>query len=128
MNIETGREFGFTNPQDDPQLYPRPPSGFRYNIDGTLQAIPFYNSAVNRPFQPPRTSQNRVYPTPTTTNPAATLNQSEIQYVLQNGQFLPDARGPGKITYCDVCRKSNLKQSIAYRNYDICLDCAQKYK
>lgn len=38
MNIETGREFEFVNPQDDPHLYPRPPAGFGYDIGGRLQA------------------------------------------------------------------------------------------
>jgi hypothetical protein len=40
MNPATGREFSFTNPQDDPQLYPAAPAGFEYNLDGTLSAIP----------------------------------------------------------------------------------------
>lgn len=38
MDITTGREFPFSNPQDDPHLYPVPPNGFMYNIDGTLTA------------------------------------------------------------------------------------------
>ena len=38
MNIETGREFKFANPQDDPHLYPSPPTGFGYDINGRLQA------------------------------------------------------------------------------------------
>jgi hypothetical protein len=40
MNPATGREFSFTNPQDDPQLYPAAPARFEYNLDGTLRAIP----------------------------------------------------------------------------------------
>ena len=36
MNIETGREFSFTNPQDDPELYPPLPPGFRYTIYGKV--------------------------------------------------------------------------------------------
>ena len=36
MNIDTGREFNFTNPQDDPDLYPTPPTGFSYDINGKL--------------------------------------------------------------------------------------------
>ena len=39
MNINTGREFDFKNPQDDKHLYPELPEGFRYNLDGTLSAI-----------------------------------------------------------------------------------------
>lgn len=50
MDIKTGREFAFTNPLDDPQLYPRPPPGFHYGYDGTLKAAP-YN-------QVPTTSNN----------------------------------------------------------------------
>jgi len=40
MNRTTGREFSFTNPQDDPHLYPQPPAGFSYDLDGTLKAEP----------------------------------------------------------------------------------------
>ena len=40
MNCETGREFNFTNPQDDPHLYAPPPVGFAYSYDGTLVAVP----------------------------------------------------------------------------------------
>lgn len=40
MNSETGREFDFTNPQDDPHLYASPPPGFAYRYDGTLVASP----------------------------------------------------------------------------------------
>lgn len=128
MNIETGREFGFTNPQDDPHLYAAPPPGFSYNIDGTLRAVPSYNRAVNRPFQPPRPSFSSVHRT-TQVNPVTTtLTPLQIRDILQRGTFLPNARGPGKITYCDACRKSGLQQSIAYEQYDICLNCAQKYK
>lgn len=32
--------FHFTNPQDDPKLYAKPPDGFAYQIDGSLRAIP----------------------------------------------------------------------------------------
>ena len=37
MNIETGREFSFTNPQDDPHLYPKLPIGFSYDIYGKIR-------------------------------------------------------------------------------------------
>jgi len=50
MNPATGREFSFTNPQDDPQLYPPIPDGFTYNLDGTVRAIP----------QAPRLSDTRT--------------------------------------------------------------------
>lgn len=41
MNIDTGREFSFTNPQDDPELYPPAPPGFSYDLSGRLMALPF---------------------------------------------------------------------------------------
>jgi hypothetical protein len=44
MDPRTGREFNFTNPQDDPELYPSPPAGFQYDIDGHLIAIPSVSS------------------------------------------------------------------------------------
>ena len=40
MNIDSGREFSFTNPQDNPELYPTPPKGFGYDLDGHLIALP----------------------------------------------------------------------------------------
>jgi hypothetical protein len=40
MNINTGREFSFTNPQDDRDSFSTPPQGFRYNYDGHLQGVP----------------------------------------------------------------------------------------
>lgn len=40
MNVSTGREFSYTNPQDDPHLYPAPPSGFQYDCEGRLCATP----------------------------------------------------------------------------------------
>lgn len=40
MNVETGREFPFTNPQDDPELYRTPPSGYQYDLEGRLVALP----------------------------------------------------------------------------------------
>lgn len=43
MDPATGREFSFVNPQDDPDMYPAPPPGFQYDIDGKLYAIPVYN-------------------------------------------------------------------------------------
>lgn len=36
MNTNTGREFSFQNPQDDPHLYPPPPVGYAYTWDGRL--------------------------------------------------------------------------------------------
>lgn len=47
MNIETGREFSFTNPQDDPQLYPQLPHGFRYDVYGNVINIPNLQDQVN---------------------------------------------------------------------------------
>lgn len=43
MNIDTGREFPFTNPQDDPECYQPPPSGFDYDYNGRLIARPIYD-------------------------------------------------------------------------------------
>lgn len=40
MDITTGREFPYTNPQDDPELYPRLPPGLRYSYDGSIHAEP----------------------------------------------------------------------------------------
>lgn len=40
MNSETGREFSFTNPQDDPDLYPTPPPGYHYDLEGMLKQTP----------------------------------------------------------------------------------------
>lgn len=40
MDPNTGREFSFTNPQDDPEAYPRLPDGFHYGLDGSLVGIP----------------------------------------------------------------------------------------
>lgn len=40
MDIETGREFSWTNPDDDPELYPTPPPGFYYDLEGRLVAKP----------------------------------------------------------------------------------------
>ncbi len=50
MDIATGREFSFVNPQDDPELYPNPPDGFTYNIDGKLVGIPkpLIQNSLNR--------------------------------------------------------------------------------
>ena len=45
MNINTGREFSWTNPQDDRELYPRPPPGFYYDLSGRLAAKPCYTSS-----------------------------------------------------------------------------------
>lgn len=42
MNIETGREFSFTNPQDDPDRYPVLPPGLFYSYDGTVRALPVH--------------------------------------------------------------------------------------
>lgn len=42
MNCQTGREFNFTNPQDDPQLYPKLPEGFHYDLYGNVKAIPVF--------------------------------------------------------------------------------------
>lgn len=39
MDITTGREFKFTNPQDDPNLYPKPPKGYEYSIYGDLYKV-----------------------------------------------------------------------------------------
>jgi len=39
MDITTGREFKFTNPQDDPNLYPEPPKGYEYSIYGKLYKV-----------------------------------------------------------------------------------------
>jgi hypothetical protein len=38
MDVVTGREFPFKNPQDDPKEYPKPPAGFKYDISGKLVA------------------------------------------------------------------------------------------
>ena len=120
MNLETGREFGFTNPQDDPHLYATPPPGFSYSYDGTLVGVPRH-----RPTMPSFShQQTNVLPSPT----RKTLSSQEIRQILLQGTFLPNARGPGKVTYCDVCQKSGLKQSIAYNSYDICLNCAQRHQ
>lgn len=50
MDITTGREFPFTNPQDDPQLYPEPPPGFWYDLDGRLCAMPSRQHHPKRSF------------------------------------------------------------------------------
>ena len=47
MNPKTGREFSFTNPQDDPDLYPTPPKGFQYDLNGKLVIIPNNNNKNN---------------------------------------------------------------------------------
>ena len=47
MNINTGREFDFTNPQDDPQKYATSPPGFRYDWKGRLVANPMSNNMSN---------------------------------------------------------------------------------
>ena len=39
MDPKTKREFSFTNPQDDPDLYPTPPKGFCYELNGDLTPI-----------------------------------------------------------------------------------------
>ena len=44
MDITTGREFPFTNPQDDPGMYPRPPPGFGYDYQGRLVGVPRTNA------------------------------------------------------------------------------------
>jgi hypothetical protein len=36
MDIDTGREFSFHNPQDDHQDYPVLPPGFRYDLYGHI--------------------------------------------------------------------------------------------
>lgn len=46
MNSDTGREFDFTNPQDDPRLYAPPPTGFAYRYDGTLVAAPMTSGSI----------------------------------------------------------------------------------
>jgi hypothetical protein len=53
MNIDTGREFEHTNPQDDRDVYPELPSGFGYNIDGTVVGRP----SPNRPGHSRRLSR-----------------------------------------------------------------------
>lgn len=116
MNIQTGREFTFTNPQDDPHLYANPPAGFSYRYDGTLIAVP-----RARPIFPTFSHRSAQ------TQQPQSLSATQIRNILQNGQFLPNARGPGKNTFCDVCQKRDLRQSIAYQDFDICLECAQKY-
>lgn len=40
MNIDTGREFSYVNPQDDRHLYPTPPPGFYYRYDGSIVGAP----------------------------------------------------------------------------------------
>jgi len=40
MNIETGREFSFVNPQDDPQCFGKPPPGYRFDLYGRLVRAP----------------------------------------------------------------------------------------
>lgn len=40
MDVTTGREFSYVNPQDDPHLYPQPPPGFAYSYKGTLMGFP----------------------------------------------------------------------------------------
>lgn len=47
MDVTTGREFPFVNPQDDPHKYPRPPPGFRYDIGGRLVAVPYEDRIGN---------------------------------------------------------------------------------
>lgn len=56
------------------------------------------------------------------------LTEEQIDAIIENGKFLPHARGPEMITTCDVCRKSHLRRSIAYKDYDICLNCVLKHK
>ncbi len=48
MNIDTGREFDFPNPQDDADMYPTPPLGFRLDYTGNLRAD----------WNPPQVSSN----------------------------------------------------------------------
>jgi hypothetical protein len=50
MDPATGREFSWTNPQDDPELYPTPPPGFRYDLEGHLVAIPKARPSAGRQF------------------------------------------------------------------------------
>ncbi len=58
MNIDTGREFSFPNPQDDPHLYPQPPLGFNYNYNSHLIGIPYDKSNEND-NSPIPSNQNR---------------------------------------------------------------------
>lgn len=94
MNIETGREFSFTNPQDDPDLYPRPPPGFSYDLEGRLRATPGF---INGP--------NSRGPTG-----------------VQGGPSFPvfggiDSSHPG--IRCNLCQ-SGINRGVRYK----CLDCA----
>ena len=71
MDPATGREFSFTNPQDDPQLYPPIPDGFTYDLDGTVRAIP----------QAPRLSDTRtVYEEPIFKGPNIEITGNYIMY------------------------------------------------
>ena len=56
MNIETGREFSFTNPQDDPHLYPKLPSGFYYDLNGRVVALPVNKKIDNKKYPIRKTS------------------------------------------------------------------------
>lgn len=109
MDITTGREFPFTNPQDDRHLYPTPPSGFSYDIYDHLVA-----------------DQTRLLPKQNVfSNKIHRLNKEYIRHILQVGQWLPNAH-PGLVTTCDACGKTPLTKCFNLGTDDICLACANK--
>lgn len=63
MDPATGREFSWPNPQDDPELYPKPPPGFQYDTEGRLVGIPKPRPKAGRPIAVPMEPLEIIYGT-----------------------------------------------------------------
>lgn len=148
MNLHTGREFDWTNPQDDPHLYPPAPDGFDYDRYGNLVAREVdsvenskSHCAVSQPNarQPdnsvfalrhrpldyvPSRLTTRVTPHPPRLPPHPPLTAADVMKVVQQGGWLPNAHGPHLVTICDCCGKTNVKRCFNFGSLDICLPCA----
>jgi len=46
---QPGREFFFSNPQDDSEMYAKLPMGFQYDISGKVMASPTAQSNLAKP-------------------------------------------------------------------------------